>query len=182
MKLNLMKRLTPFLTTNMKKLYYNSYVLTQFDYCCTVWAKGTKSCLNKVFKIQKRAARILLQKPNETPSMPLFNHLGWLTFENRYKFHSGVLVYKALNNQAPPYISKLFISTSICKYSLRSSTRGDISSFTKIPNTKYMQNTFSNTGKEIWNCIPVHIRQATSVNCFKYLLKKHLLHLQTLTI
>jgi len=90
MKVNLLKRLAPFLTMEMKKLFYNAYILSHFDYCCVVWANGTKSYLNKLYAIQKRTARLVLMKPNRTPSQPLFNTLRWLTFNNRYKYHTGV--------------------------------------------------------------------------------------------
>ena len=63
-KINLLKRLTPFLNTDMKNLFYNAYIIPQFDYCCIVWANGTKSSLNKVFSLQKRAARTILMKPH----------------------------------------------------------------------------------------------------------------------
>jgi len=179
MKVNLLKRLSPFLTMDMQKLFYNSYILSQFDYCCVVWANGTKSCLKKLYKIQKRAARLILMKPNRTPSIPLFNTLGWLTFNNRLKYHTAVLVYKALNNQAPKYISDLFVSVSSHTYSLRSSTRGDIIPKSKIANTKHLLNTFSNKGKNIWNMIPVKIRNSSSIKNFKSLYKKYLFQNQT---
>ena len=36
MKVNLFKRFSPFLTMDMKKPFYYSYILSQFDYCCVV--------------------------------------------------------------------------------------------------------------------------------------------------
>jgi len=75
-----------------------------------------------LYKIQKRAARLILMKPNRTPSISLFNTLVWLTFDNILKYHTAVLVYKAFNNQAPKYISDLFVNVSSHTYSLRSST------------------------------------------------------------
>jgi len=177
-KINLLKRLTPFLNTDMKNLFYNAYIIPQFDYCCIVWANGTKSSLNKVFSLQKRAARTILMKPNLTPSLPLFNSLKWLTFENRYKYHTGVLVFKALNNQAPTYISDVLKTVSSHNYHLRSTTRGDIISKAKVPNTKNVLNSFSNKGKELWNCLPIEIRHSKSLYNFKTLLKKYLFQKQ----
>jgi len=51
MKVNLLKRHSPFLTMEMKKLFSNTYIFAHFDYCCVVWANGTKSYLNKLFAI-----------------------------------------------------------------------------------------------------------------------------------
>ena len=111
---------------HMKKTFLQFIYLSQFDYCCVVWANFTKSYLKKLYKIQKRTAKLILMKPNRTLSFLLFKTLGWLTFDNRLKYHTTVLVYNALHNQAPKYISDLFVNVSSHKYSLRSLTRGDI--------------------------------------------------------
>jgi hypothetical protein len=48
------------------------------DYCCTVWGKDTYSYINKVNSIQKRAAKIILNRPIRSPTLDLFNKLKWL--------------------------------------------------------------------------------------------------------
>ena len=72
-KVNLLKRLSPFFTIEMKKFFYNAYILPHFDYCCVVWANGTKSYLNKLYDIQKKTARLVLinnaQKPRDLISL-----------------------------------------------------------------------------------------------------------------
>jgi len=166
MKIILLKRLPPFLTMEMKNHFYNAYILPHFDYYCVVWTNGTKSYLNKLFAIQKRTARLVLMKPNRTPSLPLFNTLRWLTFNNIYKYHTGVLVYKAINNQAPSYISDLLVNAPSHKYSLRSSIRGDIISTTKSANTNILLNTFLSKVKKF------------GITCrFKYVILPPLNHL-----
>ena len=35
-KLALLRRISYFLTDEMKQLFYNAYIMSQFDYCCTV--------------------------------------------------------------------------------------------------------------------------------------------------
>ena len=64
---------------------------------------------------------------------------------------------------------------------LSHSTRGDIISTTKSANTKILFNTFSSKGKEVWNNMPVQIRNSSSINTFKRLYKEHLLRTQTLS-
>jgi hypothetical protein len=51
-RLGLMCRLRTYLPTEGLIVYYNGYILPLFDYCCTV--------LEKLCKLQKRAARIIL--------------------------------------------------------------------------------------------------------------------------
>ena len=180
MKINLLKRLTPYLTIEMKMIFYNSYILSQFDYCCTVWANGNKTCSSKLNKIQKRAARIILQKSYDTPSLKLFSKLEWLTFENRCKYHSGVMVYKALNNLTPIHISNMFTSlSSSSTRSLRSAINGNIATTYKIPRTNYLLHTFSSRGKDTWNSIPIHIKHKDSLRSFKISYKDYLFQVQS---
>jgi len=78
-------------------------MLSQIDYWCVVWANGSSFSLNKIVKIQKKAARIILQKSYDTPSIHLFTELKWMSFGNRCKYHTGVMVYKALNHLTPSH-------------------------------------------------------------------------------
>ena len=68
------------------------------------------------------------------------------------------LSLQSINNHAPKYISDLYVNVSSHKYSSRSSTRGDIIPKSKMANTQYLSNSFSNKGKDVWNMIPGYIR------------------------
>ena len=59
-----MSRLKVYLPSNYLKLYYNSYIVSVMDYCCTVWGNVSCTHIDKLYKLQKRAARIIL---NTTP-------------------------------------------------------------------------------------------------------------------
>jgi len=48
----------------------------------------------------------------------------------------------------------------------------------KVPKTKNVLNSFSNKGKELWNCLPIEIRHSKSLYNFKTLLKKYLFQKQ----
>ena len=58
-------------------------------------------------KLQKRAARIILQTEFNTPSAFMFEKLDWLSVADRLNFNKAVLIYRALDSQTPEYISKL---------------------------------------------------------------------------
>ena len=67
------------------------------DYCSTIWGSCNDELLNSVVKFQKRAARIILDKDINTPSVELFRDLKWITFPDRTiykKTNSGVQVIK----------------------------------------------------------------------------------------
>ena len=79
-KIALLKRISYYLTYDMKIMFYNAYIMSTFDYCCTVWGKS-KKIEDKIHKIQKRAARIILNKPFRTNSKDMFVELQWLSFQ-----------------------------------------------------------------------------------------------------
>ena len=65
-----------------------------------------------LLKLQKRAARIILQADFMTPSQLMFQELGWLTFPKRIQYHIGDMVFKSLNGLAPEYLTNLLTKPS----------------------------------------------------------------------
>jgi hypothetical protein len=55
-----------------KILFFNSYILPIFDFCCTVWWDCSEEGIQRITKLQKRAARIILDAPFFTPTQHLF--------------------------------------------------------------------------------------------------------------
>ena len=61
-KINLLKSISHFLTLDMKKVFYTGYISLIIEYACIVWGIGNKTNSNRIIKLQKRAARIVLKK------------------------------------------------------------------------------------------------------------------------
>ena len=88
-KISLLRRLKKFLPIHARKLFYTSYIQPLLDYCCTVWGSCTQTNINNIIKLQKRAARIILDAPFLTPSADMFKTLQWLSFDKRIKYHQS---------------------------------------------------------------------------------------------
>ena len=67
--------------------------------------------MNRLLKLQKRAARKILQAEFMTPSNQIFQEISWLTFSQRIQYHTCAMVYKSLNGQAPEYLTNLLTSS-----------------------------------------------------------------------
>ena len=106
-KVALLKRISIYLTFEMKKLFYSSYLLPCFDYCCPTWGRNTKRKLSRITMLQKKATCIILEASMRTPSKDLFTKLNWLSFGNRCNYHTALLIYKSLNNLTPKYITDI---------------------------------------------------------------------------
>jgi hypothetical protein len=177
-KLCLLKRISFFLTMEMKQLFYSAYIASTFEYGCIVWSNGNRHDLNRIYKIQKRAARIILKKPIRTPTKDLFHNLKWLSFESRCKYHTALLVYKSIHNLVPKYITDIVKVSNNPRYNLRSSSRTDIEHFKG--RTNLITKCFSYTGMRAWNDIPFEIRSVSSIYLFKKHLKTYLFEKQLL--
>ncbi len=54
---------------------YNAFVIPHFSYCSTVWCDGGKSKLMKMFKFQKKAARVIIGDSYDIRSHEVFQKL-----------------------------------------------------------------------------------------------------------
>ena len=165
-RITLLKLLSKYVDMPNLKLYYNSYILPIFDYGCMIWGQCLAYNMNRLLKLQKRAARIILQADFMAPSKEIFQELGWLTFTQRVQYHIYVMVFKSLNGQAPEYLSNLLTKCSETNVrSLCSSKQETL----KVPfaRTTYYEKSFSVTGPKLWNSLPIQIRQSSNLITFK---------------
>jgi hypothetical protein len=108
------------LNLESRHLFYLGYILPLIDYCCVVWGNCSNEGLNRILKLQKRTAGLILDQDPIAPSEPLFKQLGWMTIEQRIKYHKHLLVSKCLKNEAPVYLkNKIQYLSDRNPYSLR---------------------------------------------------------------
>ena len=59
----------------MKKMFYTGYISSIIEYACIVWGIENKTNSNRIIKLHKRAARIVLKKLFKTSSKLMLNEL-----------------------------------------------------------------------------------------------------------
>ena len=79
-----------------------------FRYCCPVWGAAGITALQKLQKLQNRAARIVTNSAYDAHSEPLIQKLGWPTIKQLIESETAKVVYKALHNEAPIPLFKMF--------------------------------------------------------------------------
>ena len=77
----------------MRKLYYNYYILPNIDCGIILWQFAPKQNFNKIVNIQKRTARMILDKSWDHPSNPLFKELNSLPLQSRITYHVAFLLF-----------------------------------------------------------------------------------------
>ena len=164
--LYLLRRLKSYIPKKTRLLFYNSYILPHMDYCSTIWGSCCKNTHLQIVKMQKRAARLILNVPSDTQSSLMFKDLRWQTFPDRVNYHKAVLIYKSLNNLAPSYIKDLFqLNSEVHSYPLRSTNSNKL--YMHKPKTEIFRKSLTYSGPAIWNSLPDDVRNANSLTLFK---------------
>ena len=160
--LYLLKQIKAHLPLEARKLFFNSYVLPHFDYCSTIWGNCSKTALNKLEKLQKRAARLILDKDYSTRSCDLFTELDWMPVGDRIHFKRAVQVYKCLNNSVSQGLDNFFeYNRNVHTHNTRSATDNNLHI------GKNHIKSFSYLGATTWNNLPISVRNAENINIFK---------------
>ena len=80
-------RIDKYLTWNLQsldsgKLLYNSLIKPILEHCCTVWGNCSKEQLDRLLRLKKPCARMILDANFQNNSVMLFTKLGWLPFDD----------------------------------------------------------------------------------------------------
>ena len=158
-----------FLSLETVQKMYLGIVEPHVRYCYSVWGCSGDKILQKLQKIQNRAARIVTNSPFDKASLPLISQLGWLNIREIIDFESATMVYKSLHGLAPPYMQDMFHKLSDCRKRVLRSTETDL----EIPRYKTSngQHSFSYRRVTVWNQLSPKIKTAPSLAIFKNRLK-----------
>ena len=67
-RISLLRQISAYVPQNIQKVYYQSYISPLLDYGCNTWGTTSSSNIERLSKLQKRAARIILKADFATPS------------------------------------------------------------------------------------------------------------------
>ena len=92
----LLRRAKNYTTTDALVTMYKALVLPHFIYCSTVWQQGNITHVDKLYKLQKRAARIITTSSYEVRSADVFKTLNWEPIENTFNRRQQLMTFMAL--------------------------------------------------------------------------------------
>ena len=102
--LGIMNRLKRYLPFSAMKLMYDSLILSHLQFGITCWGFEW----NRIFKLQKRALRIMTNSKYNAHTEPLFKELEMLKVKNIFDVQCMKLWYKFVNKSLPEYFSTMF--------------------------------------------------------------------------
>ncbi len=160
---------------NNKSLLLTVYALifSNVNYCQAIWGKCSQENLDKIQKCINFAAKVASNGTHKKSDhvTPLLKDLQWLRINKRIDIREAVCVYKSIHNYSNAQC--LQTTTRGEQLSLPRALRSDDTLHVEFRKTKMGQNAVSISGPKIWNTIPVDIRDAENLACFKRKLVVH---------
>ena len=107
--LGIMCKLKWFLPQNILKILYNSLILPHLQYCILSWSFKS----DRIFKLQKRAARIITCSKYNAHTEPLLQMLNLLKIEDIMKTKALKLYYRYKQNERPNILNQCSLNQMI---------------------------------------------------------------------
>ena len=166
------RQIRRFLSIDSTKTLVHAFVTSHVDYCNSLLHELPQYQQKRLQKVLNAAARVTCLLPRFAHITPVLVDLHWLPIKYRIEFKIALLVYKALNEMSPIYISELLVLKPSGPYQLRS----DKQQFLLVPRTKtkFGDRAFASAGPKVWNSLPLTVRLSKNINTFKVELKTYL--------
>ena len=174
-KIGLIKRLRPLLPNYVLLKLYPPLFQSNLDYCLTVWGHSADKHIVKLQKLQNRVDRIITKNFNRNiPGLEIVKNLGWMSVKERFDYLTACLIYKCLcfNNSNMNYLVPVFdrVQDTHC-YNTR---LGAANGLTKpLPRTEYYKCSLSFFGANLWNKLPIDVKNTVNIHGFKKSYKSH---------
>ena len=160
------RRNLPHAPRNIKKQCYTTFIRPSLEYASTVWDPHTKCNIAKIEKVQRRAARYIMNDYKRTSSVTdMLNHLSLEPLQSRRNTAKLIVMYKIVHHliSIPP---TLLIPTGTI-------TRGHqqrfLIPFSRVSVYRY---SFFPTAIRLWNNAPPLATTAVSLPAFKHLISQ----------
>ena len=135
----------------VKETAYKTYVRPQLEYCAPIWHPWQDKLSYKVERVQRAAARYVLNDYNFTSSVTdMLKILNWQTLENRRIQNSLILLYKTKYHLVA--IDHFYLTE----------TR-NLNFFVPYSRTNYHMNSFFPRTIRHWNSLPDSLKASTSL-------------------
>ena len=167
-RIAVLKKIRRHLPLDQRILYYNAMKKQTMMYGSSVWVSTSVDNLNKVFRLQKRAARVIPNADTRANSVDLFRELNWLPFFHEAKISQCAIVYKRLNGVCPDYMLELLKRNIDIRSTERQTRYGSLNLiWPKYKRESEGARTFQVSATRFWNSLPNEIKCGSSFEILK---------------
>lgn len=169
----LIAKLRHFVPQDTLLTLYKSLIYPYLSYGICAWGQASKSLLNKLLILQKRALKFIFFNDKRDSAIPLFVKSKVLPLNLMYCQSIANLMHDVVNKNCPDNLFKMFSSVrDTHSYCTRSSTSDKL--HIQASRLNVLLNSFSRLGARLWNAIPHSTRNKRKYH-FKKLIKNALL-------
>ena len=167
-----LRRIGDKLSKKHKIQLVHSLVHSRLDFCNGLLIGVDQSEISRLQKVQNAATRFVFGTKQWRGVTNLRKQLHFLPVTARIEFKVCLMVFKCLNNLAPPYLEELIQK---CQPKIKS-LRIDATKLEKDYSTKLKssQRAFQVSGPKLWNSLPADLRNCSDEVLFKSRLKTYL--------
>ena len=164
-----LKRNLKIKSSAVKSHAYKAFVIPTLEYASAVWDPHTRTQINQIEKVQRRAARYVTNRYHNTSSVTdMLHNLNWPSLDIRRTRVRLIMFYKIIHHVVAihPLDTLLLPTTTITRYN-SSHTYQHI----RTDKDSYKYSFYPRTIIQ-WNLLPIHVHEAVTVDAFKALRSK----------
>lgn len=161
--------------TRILRTIYMSLIHSHLNYCNLIWGAAENTNLDPLFKLQKRAVRIISNSHFLDHTPPIFKSLKVLNIYKIYIFNCSLFIFKCLkSNMFPLFRNKITQNLNIHNHNTRNRSMYRAQENVRL---RICQRSAVHKGITIWNSLGNEQKQHNTVQSFKKSMKDHLINL-----
>ena len=176
--IGILSKARKYLNSDSLKTLYHSFIYPYLDYCIEVWGSACITHLDPLYRMQKKAIRMITFSHYKTQSTFLFKKCKLLNLSEIHYFKVALFMYKLHHNKVPLIFQSYFKSNyEIHNYNTRNRDK------LRRPTWKHeiMKQSIRLKGVTIWNNVKSSMVVETSYNSYKSNLRKIILSHEDIT-
>lgn len=165
-----LRKLCNVLPTKAKWAFFYSHILSHVSYLNPIWNSASQNHISSIKTCVNRAIKIIRKLPVLHHTDDLYSE-RLLPFNLYNKYNSILLMFKIQNNLIKHNFSIIYTS-DVHSHNTRNNSRNNI--YINSTNTTVASNDVLNISSNLFNLLPIELKNETRISIFKTKLKKFL--------
>ena len=139
-----------------------AYFMSQFGYCSLVWMNHSRLVNNRINTLHERALHLVYNDFTSSCTELLKKDNSVIMHQKNLQ-NLAIEMFKVKHILAPEFMTEVFKLKTIC---FNTRNKSEFQGW-NIKAVIYGSETLSSLGPQIWDLIPIELRNLTSLNAFK---------------
>ena len=168
----ILRLLRPSFPKNILKMIYMSLIYSYFNYCNLIWGAAENSIIDPLFKLQKKAVRIINKSNYLDHTKPIFMSLKLLTVHQIYDYNCLLFAFKCIIcNLFPSHKKRISQCQTVHHYNTRRRENYRTDAMARL---RICQRSFLFHGVRLWNSINESLKEVHTLSVFKEKIKQYI--------